>query len=82
MAEPSSAPRTAASRGVVTPAPDQHVPARRRPAGSVWAPSRSRVDLVLGTEHLPLEEADDGWWVPPSSDAGRVAAALDAGARY
>ncbi|GAB3282287.1 malto-oligosyltrehalose trehalohydrolase [Sinomonas notoginsengisoli] len=57
-----------------------------RPEGSVWAPIPSRVELVLGTgpeaETLPLEEADGGWWMPPSSEAARVAGALAAGERY
>ncbi|MDQ4488856.1 malto-oligosyltrehalose trehalohydrolase [Sinomonas sp. ASV486] len=60
--------------------------AESKPLGAVWAPIPSRVDLVLGAgpgaEHLRLEEADGGWWSPPSSEAGRVAAALADGARY
>ncbi|GHG46628.1 malto-oligosyltrehalose trehalohydrolase [Sinomonas cellulolyticus] len=61
--------------------------AEPRPAGSVWAPVPSRVELVLGggdaaEEHLPLEEAGNGWWRPPSSAAGRVAEALARGERY
>ncbi|MDP9885793.1 maltooligosyltrehalose trehalohydrolase [Sinomonas atrocyanea] len=55
--------------------------AESKPA-SVWAPIPSRVELVLGGERLPLEDAGAGWWAPSSADAERVASALAAGERY
>ncbi len=33
----------------------------------VWAPRAERVDLVVGDQAIPLQEADGGWWTSPES---------------
>ncbi|MFU8947802.1 malto-oligosyltrehalose trehalohydrolase [Mycetocola zhadangensis] len=41
---------------------------RSREPFTVWAPSASRVDLVLGESSSPMTRGRDGWWVPASDN--------------
>ncbi|MGI9017764.1 MAG: malto-oligosyltrehalose trehalohydrolase [Euzebya sp.] len=47
----------------------------------VWAPQADRVDITVGTRHLPLQPTDNGWWrlVTDASHGTRYAFHLDDG---
>ena len=44
---------------------------------TVWAPGRSRVELVMGNRRLPMVRAEHGWW-----EAADAAVQAGAGTRY
>jgi maltooligosyltrehalose trehalohydrolase len=48
---------------------------------AVWAPDRERVELLLGTDRLPMSRAGDGWWrlEAPGATGTAYAFSLDGG---